>query len=239
MALHRLRAGVSDPPMPAHTIVFDLDGTLIDTAPDLVDTLNVVFAREGLPPVPYDTARNLIGGGARAMIARGIAAEDRVFEPAKLEQMFVDFIAHYTTNIARRSRPFPGLIDALDALAGSGYRFAVCTNKLERLSVLLLEELKIASRFEAICGQDTFSIQKPDPEVLRRTIAAAGGSPQRAIMIGDSATDIRTARAAGIPVIAVDFGYSERPVAEFGPDRIISHFAQLPESVAAIFSAQC
>lgn len=225
--------------MPAQTIVFDLDGTLIDTAPDLVDTLNVVFAREGLPPVPYDTARNLIGGGARAMIARGIAAEGRVFEPAKLEQMFVDFIAHYTTNIARRSRPFPGLIDALDALAGSGYRFAVCTNKLERLSVLLLEELKIASRFEAICGQDTFGIQKPDPEVLRRTIAAAGGSPQRAIMIGDSATDIRTARAAGIPVIAVDFGYSERPVAEFGPDRIISHFAQLPESVTAIFSAQC
>src|SRR5665647_610330 len=239
MALHRSRAGVSDPPMLAQTIVFDLDGTLIDTAPDLVDTLNVVFAREGLPPVPYDTARNLIGGGARAMIARGIAAEGRVFEPAKLEQMFVDFIAHYTTNIARRSRPFPGLIDALDALAGSGYRFAVCTNKFERLSVLLLEELKIASRFEAICGQDTFGIQKPDPEVLRRTIAAAGGSPQRAIMIGDSATDIRTARAAGIPVIAVDFGYSERPVAEFGPDRIISHFAQLPESVAAIFSAQC
>ena len=239
MALHRSPAGVSDPPMPAQTIVFDLDGTLIDTAPDLVDTLNVVFAREGLPPVPYDTARNLIGGGARAMIARGIAAEGRVFEPAKLEQMFVDFIAHYTTNIARRSRPFPGLIDALDALAGSGYRFAVCTNKLERLSVLLLEELKIASRFEAICGQDTFGIQKPDPEVLRRTIAAAGGSPQRAIMIGDSATDIRTARAAGIPVIAVDFGYSERPVAEFGPDRIISHFAQLPASVAAIFSAQC
>ena len=238
MALHRSRAGVSDPPMPAQTIVFDLDGTLIDTAPDLVDTLNVVFAREGLPPVPYDTARNLIGGGARAMIARGIAAEGRVFEPAKLEQMFVDFIAHYTTNIARRSRPFPGLIDALDALAGSGYRFAVCTNKLERLSVLLLEELKIASRFEAICGQDTFGIQKPDPEVLRRTIAAAGGSPQRAIMIGDSATDIHTARAAGIPVIAVDFGYSERPVAEFGPDRIISHFAQLPASVAAIFSAQ-
>ena len=171
------------------------------------------------------------------MIARGVAAEDRVFEPEKLEQMFVDFIAHYTTNIARRSRPFPGLIDALDALAGSGYRFAVCTNKLERLSVLLLEELNIASRFEAICGQDTFGIQKPDPEVLRRTIAAAGGSPQRAIMIGDSATDIRTARAAGIPVIAVDFGYSDRPVSEFGPDRIISHFAQLRSAIAAISPA--
>ena len=224
--------------MPAQTIVFDLDGTLIDTAPDLVDTLNVVFAREGLPPVPYEIARNLIGGGARAMIARGIEVEGRVVESAKLEQMFADFIAHYSAHIAHRSRPFPGLIDALDALAGRGCRFAVCTNKLERLSVLLLEELKIAGRFEAICGPDTFGIQKPDPEVLRRTIAAAGGSPQRAIMIGDSAIDIRTARAAGIPVIAVDFGYSERPVSEFRPDRIISHFAQLPASVAAIFSAQ-
>jgi len=224
--------------MPTQTIVFDLDGTLIDTAPDLVDTLNVVFAQEGLPPVPYETARNLIGGGARAMIARGIEAEGLVVAPAKLEQMFADFIEHYSAHIALRSRPFPGVIDALDALAGRGCRFAVCTNKLERLSVLLLEELKIADRFEAICGQDTFGIQKPDPEVLRRTIAAAGGSPHRAIMIGDSATDIRTARAAGIPVIAVDFGYSERPVSEFAPDHIISHFEQLPASVAAIFSAQ-
>jgi len=224
--------------MPAQTIVFDLDGTLIDTAPDLVDTLNVVFAREGLPQVAYETARNLIGGGARAMIARGIEAEGRVLAPAKLEQMFVDFIAHYSAHIADRSRPFPGLMDALDELAGRGCRFAVCTNKLERLSVLLLEQLKLAGRFDVICGQDTFGMQKPDPEVLRRTVAAAGGRLEDAIMIGDSATDIRTARAAGIPVIAVDFGYSERPVAEFAPDRIISQFAQLPAAITAIFSAQ-
>ena len=224
--------------MPAPTIVFDLDGTLIDTAPDLVDTLNVVFAREGLPQVAYETARNLIGGGARAMIARGIEVEGRVFAPAKLEQMFADFIAHYSAHIADRSRPFPGLVDALDTLASRGCRFAVCTNKLERLSVLLLEQLKLAGRFDVICGQDTFGMQKPDPEVLRRTIAAAGGRLEYAIMIGDSATDIRTARAAGVPVIAVDFGYSERPVAEFAPDRIISHFTQLPAAITAIFSAQ-
>ena len=223
--------------MPAPTIVFDLDGTLIDTAPDLVDTLNVVFAREGLPPVPYETARNLIGGGARMMIARGIEADGGTVAPAKLEQLFADFIAHYAEHIADRSRPFPGLVEALDALAGDGCRFAVCTNKLERLSVLLLKRLALADRFEAICGQDTFGVQKPDPEMLRRTVAAAGGSLQGSIMIGDSATDIRTARAAGIPVIAVDFGYSERPVSEFAPDTIISHFAQLPEAVAAISSA--
>ena len=223
--------------MTAPTIVFDLDGTLIDTAPDLVDTLNVVFAREGWPPVPYETARNTIGGGAKMMIVRGIAAEGIAVAPAKLDQLFADFIAHYTEHLADRSRPFPGLTDALDVLASGGCRFAVCTNKLERLSVLLLKQLKLADRFAAICGQDTFAVQKPDPEVLRRTVTAAGGSLPHAIMIGDSVTDIRTARAAGIPVIAVDFGYSERPVSELGPDRIISHFAQLRSAIAAISPA--
>ncbi len=223
--------------MSAPTIIFDLDGTLIDTAPDLVDTLNVVFTREGWPPVPYETARNQIGGGARAMIARGVAAEGIAVAPAKLEQLFADFIAHYTEHLADRSRPFPGLSDALDDLASRGCRLAVCTNKLERLSVLLLKQLKLADRFAAICGQDTFGIQKPDPEVLRRTVAAAGGSLARAIMIGDSVTDIRTARGANIPIIAVDFGYSDRPISEFSPDRIISHFAQLQSAIAAISPA--
>jgi phosphoglycolate phosphatase len=221
--------------MPSPTIIFDLDGTLIDTAPDLIDTLNVIFAREGLPPVPYDAARNAIGGGAKTMIARGIEAEGRVFSDQKLEQMFADFIAHYSDHVAVHSRPFPGLVDALDTLAASGCRFAVCTNKLEKLSVLLLTELRLADRFVAICGQDTFGIQKPDPEILRRTIAAAGGTLRQSIMIGDSNTDVRTARAAGVPVIAVDFGYSERPIAEFGPDQIISHFSQLPAAITAVF----
>jgi phosphoglycolate phosphatase len=152
--------------------------------------------------------------------------------------MFDDFITYYSAHVADRSRPFPGLVDALDALAAGGHRFAVCTNKLEGLSVLLLEKLALADRFETICGQDTFGIQKPDPEILRRTISAAGGTAEHAIMIGDSSTDICTARAAGVPVIAVDFGYTDRPVSEFGPDLIISHFAQLPAAVAAIFSAQ-
>ncbi len=222
--------------MPSPTIVFDLDGTLIDTAPDLIDTLNVIFAREGIPAVPYEAARSAIGGGAKAMIARGIEAEGRTLSAQKLEQMFADFIAYYADHVADKSRPFPGLVDALDTLSARGCRFAVCTNKLERLSVLLLGQLRLADRFVAICGQDTFGIQKPDPEILRRTVTAAGGTLQRTVMIGDSGTDIRTARAAGVPVIAVDFGYSESPIADFGPDRIISHFAQLPASIAALIS---
>jgi phosphoglycolate phosphatase len=224
--------------MATPTIVFDLDGTLVDTAPDLIDTLNVIFAREDVPPVPYDTARNLIGGGARAMIARGLEAEGRVLAPAKIEQIFADFIAYYSEHIADRSRPFPGLVDALDVLASRGCRLAVCTNKLEGLSRILLGKLDLADRFVAICGQDTFGIQKPDPEVLRRTIAAAGGRTQHAIMIGDSLTDVRTARAAGVPVIAVDFGYSEKPIAECAPDRLISHFTQLPGAIDTISFAK-
>jgi len=215
-------------------LVFDLDGTLIDTAPDLIDTLNVVFAREGLAAVPFKTGRKLIGGGARTMIARAVETEDRALNPMQLERLYADFIAHYAAHIADRSRPFPGLLDALDELSARGHRFAVCTNKLERLSVLLLRQLGLIDRFVVVCGQDTFGIQKPDPDILLRTIAAAGGHSDRAIMIGDSETDIRTAKAAGVPVIAVDFGYTSVPVEELRPDRVISHFAQLPEAVAAL-----
>lgn len=223
--------------MACPTIVFDLDGTLVDTAPDLIATLNVIFKREAWPAVPYDVARTQIGGGAKMMIARAIAAEGIAAGPDRLEKLFADFIAYYTEHIADRSRPFPGLIEALDDLATRGFRLAVCTNKLEQLSVLLLKQLNLANRFAFICGQDTFGSQKPDPEVLRRTITAAGGDQRCAIMVGDSNTDIRTARAAGIPVIAVDFGYTDRPISEFRPDRIISHFAQLKSAVAAISPA--
>lgn len=218
------------------TIVFDLDGTLVDTAPDLVATLNVVFKREGVPPVPYETARMLIGGGAKGMIARGLAAEGHKVTPARLDAFFEHFIAYYSEHIADHSRPFPGLLPALDHLGKNGYRLAVCTNKLERLSVQLLTALGLADRFAAICGQDTFGVQKPNPVILQRTIATAGGREDLAIMIGDSVTDIRTARAAALPVIAVDFGYSEKPVSEFHPDRVISHFNDLPAAVAAFAS---
>lgn len=223
--------------MLAPTIVFDLDGTLVDTAPDLIDTLNVVFAREGLKPVPFETSRSLIGGGVKVMIERGLAAEGRPFKPDEIERLFADFIEYYAAHIADRSQPFPGIAGALDALAKHDCRFAVCTNKLERLSRLLLDALGLSGRFAAICGQDTFGVQKPDPAILRNTIAAAGGRLDRAIMVGDSLTDVRTARAAGIPIVAVNFGYSDRPVAEFGPDRIIGHFDDLPAAIREFIPA--
>lgn len=220
--------------MPLPTIVFDLDGTLVETAPDLVDTLNFVFEREGIPPVPFNEARTFVGHGARAMITRGLNAEGRTVTPQVLDKLFNDFVDYYTVHVADRSYPFPGVIDALDALSERGHRLAVCTNKFEKQSLLLLDALKMTSRFAAIVGQDTFKIAKPDPEVLRRTILAAGGDPAHAIMIGDSETDILTARAAELPVVAVDFGYSAAPVSDFGPDRLISHFEQLSEAIASL-----
>ena len=217
-------------------LVFDLDGTLVDTAPDLVNTLNVVLAREGLPPVPYETARNMIGGGARLLIERGLQAEGRNCGRAEIDRLYDDFVAHYRDHIADLSRPFPGLETALDHLAEAGWSFAVCTNKLERLSTLLLDTLGLSRRFAAICGQDTFGIQKPDPQILLHTIQRAGGRRERAVMVGDSANDIDVARAAKVPVIAVDFGYTEVPVAQLGPDRIIDGFEKLPAAAFDIIN---
>jgi phosphoglycolate phosphatase len=218
--------------MDTPTIVFDLDGTLIDTAPDLVDTLNVILRRYGLPALAFDDARPLIGFGARRMLEGGIAAAGGA--KADRDAMFDAFIAYYAEHVADRSRPFPGAETALDRLAAAGCRLAVCTNKLEWLSVRLLRALGLADRFAAICGQDTFGLQKPHPDALFGTLRKAGGSPNGAVMVGDSRTDIAAARACGIPVVAVDFGYSDVAPADLGADKIISHFNSLPEALGAL-----
>jgi phosphoglycolate phosphatase len=216
------------------TIVFDLDGTLVDTAPDLIGALNHVLAAEGLPPLPLDRARNLIGAGARKLIERGLEAEGRVADGPELTRLTKDFIDHYAAHIADESQPFEGLSTALDALEARGCRFAVCTNKLEWLSRLLLDKLDLSRRFAAICGADTFGVAKPDPAILRQTIALAGGEPRSSLMVGDSGPDVGAARRASIPVIGVTFGYTEVPVAELKPDRLITHMRDLPEAALSL-----
>jgi phosphoglycolate phosphatase len=212
-------------------VVFDLDGTLVDTAPDLVNALNYVLDREGLPAVPVASARNAIGAGARRLIERGLEMEGRVVGPDDITRLTHDFIDHYAAHIADESRPFEGLEGALDALASGGYRFAVCTNKLEWLSKRLLDQLGLSSRFAAICGADTFGVSKPDPVILQQTVARAGGRLSSAIMVGDAGPDIGVARRAGIPVIGVEFGYTEVPIADLKPDRLIGHMSELPAAV--------
>ncbi len=215
-------------------LVFDLDGTLVDSAPDLVSALNFVLDREGLPPVPVASARKLIGAGARALIERGLEQEGRSKTPDEVTAMTDDFIAYYAEHIADETRPFDGVLAALDELSGQGFSFAVCTNKLEWLSKRLLDRLDMSDRFAAICGADTFGVQKPDPIILRETIHRAGGTLSSAIMIGDSGPDIGVARRAGVPVIGVDFGYTPISIEEFKPDRLISHMEKLSGAVAEI-----
>lgn len=217
--------------MPSPTIVFDLDGTLVDSAPDLIDTLNFILRGEGITPLPFELARPMIGHGARVLLERGFDALGRTCAPADMDRMFKAYIEHYAGRIAQLTRPYPGLEAALDKLTAQGYGLAVCTNKLEWLSVKLLDTLGLTPRFAAICGQDSFGMAKPDPEILRRTITKAGGDPRNAVMVGDSETDVRTAQAAGIPVVAVDFGYPDGGLAALKPDRTVSHFDALPDAV--------
>jgi len=212
-------------------IIFDLDGTLVDTAPDLVSALNFVLQREGLPLVPMASARNMIGAGARRLIERGLELDDRTMSVRDIDRLTADFIAYYKAHIADASHPFDGLFAALDDLEDRGFRFAVCTNKLEGLSKLLLDRLDMTKRFAAICGADTFGVSKPDPAILRQTIAQAGGEMSAAIMVGDAGPDVGVARRAGIPVIGVEFGYTEIPIADLNPDIVIGHMRELPGAI--------
>jgi phosphoglycolate phosphatase len=218
----------------ARTVVFDLDGTLVDTAPDLIAALNYVLDREGLPPVPMQAARNMIGAGARKLIERGLEVEGRIMSVADIDRLTKDFIEYYAAHIADASRPFEGLEAALDDLEALGCRFAVCTNKLEWLSKRLLEQLGLSRRFAAICGADTFGVSKPDPVILQQTVARAGGHIASTIMVGDAGPDVGVARRAGTPVIGVEFGYTDVPIADLKPDRLIGHMRELPAAVNSL-----
>ncbi|MCB8819995.1 HAD family hydrolase [Microvirga rosea] len=231
MAIHSpLLAPRAAPPI----VVFDLDGTLADTAGDLVGTLNVILEGEGLPPLPVRKARDLVGAGARALLQRGFEAGRKELTPAHLDHLFGQFMVHYRDNICVKTQLYPGVEAALERLQRAGFVLAVCTNKYEDHSVRLLEALGIAHRFAANCGRDTFPVFKPDPRHLMLTIEKAGGNPHRAVMIGDSRTDIVTAQAAGVPSIAVPFGYTDVPVKRLNPDLIIGHFDELFDAVASL-----
>jgi phosphoglycolate phosphatase len=215
-------------------LVFDLDGTLADTAGDLILTLNYILAGEGLSGLSLPQGRPMVGAGAKALIERGLAANGIIASDARLETMFNDYLAHYEAHICNETVLYPGVVKALDRFEKAGWSFAVCTNKIEHPSIKLLTELGIAHRFKTICGKNTFATSKPDGEALLQTILRAGGERQKSIMVGDTKTDIDTARNANIPVIAVDFGYADRPIEQFKPDRVIKHFDDLWDAVKAL-----
>ncbi len=206
------------------TIVFDLDGTLVDSAPDLAAATNHVLTRHGRRAVSLEEVREMVGQGARKLITRGFERTGDALDPARLEPLYAEFIDYYTAHIADLTRPFDGVTALLDLCVERSIPMAVCTNKLESLSVRLLEELRLSHYFGAIVGPDTIGIAKPDPRPLQAAVECAGGRQDLAVMIGDSGTDIRTAQAASIPVVAVTFGYTDQPVTAFDPDHVVDHF---------------
>lgn len=213
------------------TIVFDLDGTLIDTAPDLIRAANHVLASCGVPPVPAGDLRPWISFGARRMIIEGLRTVGAERTDDEVDKLLATFLAHYSDNIAATSRPFEDVIDVLDRLRTAGARLAICTNKREVLSRQLLSELAMLDRFHALAGRDTFAVCKPHPDHLFGAISLAGGNRDRAIMVGDSPTDVSTARAAGIKVVAVSFGYTEVPPEQLGADVLIHRYAELEQAL--------
>jgi len=214
--------------------VFDLDGTLVDTAPDLAETTNAVLAAHGLPTVPTHALQRFIGLGARAMIAAALTA--RGIDPASvdMEAIHADYIARYSQRIARLSRPFPEIEAALAKLAEAGVAMAVCTNKREDLARLLLGELGLAAHFVALAGGDTFAVSKPHPDHLLGTIARAGARPGRSVFVGDSRIDFETARAAGVPFVGLTYGYSDVPVRDLGPDRLCEPGEDIADAVLSL-----
>ncbi len=219
-------------PMP--TVIFDLDGTLVDTAPDLTGALNFVLRAEGRVAVALAEVRHLVGLGARRLIERGLENSGGMLPESEIDRLLVSFLEFYSENLAVESRVFAGVAETLDEIAATGARMGICTNKPEGLSVRLIAEVGLARHFPVILGADSVARRKPDPGHLLETIARLGGDPDRSVMVGDSENDITTARAAGVPVIAVSFGYSMAAPEELGADAVIRDFRELPEVLARL-----
>ncbi len=214
-------------PLDGALVVFDLDGTLVETAPDLIGALNGVLAERGHPPLPLSAARHLVGRGARALLTRGFEEAGEPLTDETAPPYVARFLEIYEARIARESHPYPGVAEALDALEADGAKLAVCTNKPGGLSRKLLGELGLLDRFVCVTGADDAPVRKPDPGHLLACVAQAGGA-ERVLMVGDSIADVSAARGADVPVLVVSFGYTETPPAELGGDGLIDAFAALP-----------
>ena len=210
--------------MALEALIFDLDGTLVDTAPDLMAATNHVLNLAGRPNISEDQLRQFVGQGAMNLIKRGLAATGGLLDEAETKRLHDKFLEFYGNNLAVHSHVFPGLIQFLDEAKSSGLKMGVCTNKVEGLSNKLLNEIGLAKYFKAVVGGDTLPIMKPDPAPYNELARRLGVAPQRTLMFGDSETDIRTAQNVGVPVIAVSFGYTHAHVSSFNPTYVIDHY---------------
>jgi phosphoglycolate phosphatase len=210
------------------SFIFDLDGTLVDTAPDLLGALNAVLLREGRPAVDISDLRHLVGHGARAMLVEAMNMTGAAAPDDRLSGLFDAFITHYRAHIADESRTFPDVEATLAQLVASGARLGVLSNKPQELCDQLLAALDLAKYFTAIHGAGRYAYTKPDARVFHHVVEELGGPDAKSIMIGDSATDVATARAAGAPVIVLTYGYTPEPAHLLGGDAVTDHFADVP-----------
>jgi phosphoglycolate phosphatase len=206
----------------------------VDTAPDLMGTLNTVLGEEGLPPLAYEMAPLLVGRGAKVMLERGFAAAGEPLDEPNAARLFERYIAIYLGRIADESRPFPGMTEALDRFEAEGAILAVCTNKRTDLSMAVMNALNLTARFKVIVGADMAPRPKPDASHLLHTIELAGGNPARALMVGDSINDVLAAKNAGVPVVVVTFGYTDVPAKDLGGDALIDNFSELYDAAVGL-----
>lgn len=218
------------------TVAFDLDGTLVDSAPDLIGTLNRMLAQYDLPPRPVEAARHLVGHGAMALLRDGFLEAGAAWDEARAPGLFDRFIADYRAHIADESRVFDGVVEALDQLAARGAILCVATNKRTDLSVALIKALGLTRHFAFIAGPDAVDAKKPDGAHIRRAVERAGGDPARAIMVGDSTTDTKAAKDASMPCVVVGFGYNDVPRDQLGGDVVIDHYDALNDVVGALIA---
>jgi len=210
-----------------NALVFDLDGTLIDSAPDLHRCLNAVLAEEGRAGVSLADIRAMVGDGAAKLVERGFADTGAAVDPAALPALVQRFLLHYSAGRHALTRAFPGVVETLALLHGRGYRLGVCTNKPYRPTMEILETLGLTGYFGAVTGGDSLPVRKPDPGHLLGTLDLLGAAAERAVMIGDSANDVAVARAAGVPALLVRYGYTTRPVEELGGDLVMDRFDEI------------
>lgn len=215
-------------------LLFDLDGTLIETAPDLTHALNHALRAAGRPPLPQEVVRTLIGDGARMLLSRGLMQQEVAPTPEEIARWLPVLLEHYGDHIADESRPFAGCVETLRQFREAGIRLAVCTNKTAALTERLLGALGVRDLFDAVLGGDSLPVRKPHPGHIEGTLEALGVTASRAAMIGDSNNDVRAARAAGVPVVVVSFGYTATPAAELGADAVIDSYQALPGALAAL-----
>lgn len=212
--------------MPLEALIFDLDGTLVDTAPDLMTATNHALASIGRNPISMENVRHFVGHGAKMLLRQGCIATGGEVDGATAQNLYAKFLDYYYDHIADHSVVFPGILTLLEQARRNGLKLGVCTNKVERLSQRLLDELKLSDIFGAVVGGDTLPIMKPDPAPYREVASRLGVNAANTLMFGDSETDIRTAQNAGVSVIAVTFGYTPQPVASYNPTHVISHYDQ-------------